>query len=110
MRRGAAGTAIYPEETEDVWLTEPRQLRAVENSPGWPDISLVVLLQNKSAYFSGIPAGPVAEPPATVRSLGWDPVESGGPGSPYAPAVNLTPGVAAYSPLDWMACAMFVVC
>lgn len=53
----------------------------VGSSPGNPDISPVVWPENESMFFSNCLADIVVGPPTTVRGLGWDLVEYGGPRS-----------------------------
>lgn len=65
----------YPEETEDLQTKEMHQEKAVGSGPGKTDFSPVVLLEDVSACFSGIPADPVVGSFAIFRVLGWDPLE-----------------------------------
>lgn len=76
--------ALYPEEMED-----PRRFGYIvggrlEVAQGQPTPAWLHCCQTPSQHIvAGFLADPVAEHSATVRALVWDPVESGGPGSPY---------------------------
>lgn len=73
--------AVYPEETENPWTTEPPLQTVIGSSPGKPDLVQFGCQSRGQGILAGSPVDPVAEHSATVRAQ-WSRM---GPGPPMAP-------------------------